>query len=74
MFLENRGPDSSYQAIAALNLQVWLIYFPDKKLEARPTGRSAGSWAASGPTAGSTWPAIPAPASARNNGWATKKG
>jgi hypothetical protein len=32
VFLENHGHDSSYQAVAALNLQVWLIYFPDKKL------------------------------------------
>ena len=34
VFLEKGGHDSSYQAVAALNLQVWLIYFPDKKLEA----------------------------------------
>ncbi len=34
VFLEKKGHDSSYQATAALNLQIWLIYFPDKKLEA----------------------------------------
>jgi hypothetical protein len=34
VFLEKGGFDSSYQAVAALNLQVWLIYFPDQKLEA----------------------------------------
>ena len=34
MFLEKGGPDSSYQAVAALKLQVWTLYFPDKKLEA----------------------------------------
>ncbi|MEN6452590.1 MAG: hypothetical protein ABFC96_19030 [Thermoguttaceae bacterium] len=32
VFLEKGGHDSSYQAVAALNLQVWLLYFPDKKL------------------------------------------
>ncbi len=32
VFLEKGGHDSSYQAVAALNLQVWLVYFPDKKL------------------------------------------
>ena len=32
VFLEKGGHDSSYQAVAALNLQVWLIHFPDKKL------------------------------------------
>jgi hypothetical protein len=34
VFLEKGGPDSSYQAVAALKLQVWLIYFPDAKLDA----------------------------------------
>ncbi len=34
VFLENHGADSSYQAVAALNLQVWLLYFPDKTREA----------------------------------------
>ncbi len=34
VFLEKRGWDSSYQAVAALKLQVWTVYFPDKKLEA----------------------------------------
>jgi hypothetical protein len=34
VFLEKGGHDSSYQAVAALKLQVWTIYFPDKKLEA----------------------------------------
>jgi hypothetical protein len=33
VFLEKGGHDSSYQAVAALKLQVWLTYFPDKKLE-----------------------------------------
>jgi hypothetical protein len=32
VFLEKGGHDSSYQATAALKLQVWLVYFPDKKL------------------------------------------
>jgi hypothetical protein len=34
IFLEKGGHDSSYQAVAALKLQVWTLYFPDKKLEA----------------------------------------
>jgi hypothetical protein len=34
VFLEKGGHDSSYQAVAALKLQVWTTYFPDKKLEA----------------------------------------
>jgi hypothetical protein len=34
VFLEKGGHDSSYQAVAALKLQVWITYFPDKKLEA----------------------------------------
>jgi hypothetical protein len=33
VFLEKGGHDSSYQAVAALNLQVWTLYFPDKKLD-----------------------------------------
>ncbi|MEN6457494.1 MAG: hypothetical protein ABFC63_01065 [Thermoguttaceae bacterium] len=33
VFLEKGGSDSSYQAVAALNLQVWLLYFPDPKLD-----------------------------------------
>ena len=33
VFLEKGGPDSSYQAVAALKLLVWTLYFPDKKLE-----------------------------------------
>ncbi len=32
-FLEKGGADSSYQAVAAWNLQVWLIYMPDARLE-----------------------------------------
>ncbi|MEN6367190.1 MAG: hypothetical protein ABFC88_10280 [Thermoguttaceae bacterium] len=32
VFLERGGSDSSYQAVAALKLQVWTLYFPDKKL------------------------------------------
>ena len=34
VFLEKGGADSSYQAVAALKLQVWAVHFPDKKLEA----------------------------------------
>jgi len=34
VFLERGGPDSSYQAVAALKLQIWTLYFPDPKLEA----------------------------------------
>ena len=34
VFLEKGGHDSSYQAVAALKLQVWTTYFPDEKLEA----------------------------------------
>jgi hypothetical protein len=34
VFLEKGGHDSSYQAVAALKLQVWTVYFPDQKLEA----------------------------------------
>jgi hypothetical protein len=34
IFLEKGGPDSSYQAVAALKLQVWTLYFADKKLDA----------------------------------------
>ncbi len=34
VFLEKGGHDSSYQAVAALKLQVWTLYFPDEKLEA----------------------------------------
>jgi hypothetical protein len=34
VFLEKGGWDSSYQAVAALKLQVWVLHFPDKKLEA----------------------------------------
>lgn len=33
VFLEKGGHDSSYQAVAALKLQVWLTYFPDEKLK-----------------------------------------
>ena len=33
VFLEKGGHDSSYQAVAALKLQIWLIYFPDEKLD-----------------------------------------
>ena len=33
-FLEKGGHDSSYQAVAALKLQVWLLHFPDEKLAA----------------------------------------
>jgi hypothetical protein len=34
VFIEKGGADSSYQAVATLKLQVWLTYFPDKKLDA----------------------------------------
>ncbi len=34
VFLEKGGHDTSYQAVAALKLQVWITYFPDKELEA----------------------------------------
>jgi hypothetical protein len=34
VFLEKGGWDSSYQAVAALKLLVWTLYFPDKKLDA----------------------------------------
>ena len=34
VFLEKGGHDSSYQAVAALKMQIWLIYFPDEKLQA----------------------------------------
>ncbi len=33
VFLEKGGADSSYQAVAALKLQIWAIHFPDKKLD-----------------------------------------
>jgi hypothetical protein len=33
VFLEKGGPDSSYQAVAALKLQVWIVHFPETKLE-----------------------------------------
>ena len=33
VFLEKGGADSSYQAVATLNLQVWSLYFPDKDVE-----------------------------------------
>jgi hypothetical protein len=33
VFLEKGGADSSYQAVAAWNLQIWLLYMPDAKLE-----------------------------------------
>jgi hypothetical protein len=38
VFLEKGGPDSSYQAVAALKLQVWTLYFADKKLETAVDG------------------------------------
>ena len=34
VFLENGGPDSSYQAVAVLKLQVWAVHFPDNNLSA----------------------------------------
>jgi hypothetical protein len=34
VFLEKGGHDSSYQAVATLKLQMWTLYFPDKKLDA----------------------------------------
>lgn len=34
VFLEKGGSDSSYQAVAALKLQVWVLHFPDEKLAA----------------------------------------
>jgi hypothetical protein len=42
VFLEKGGHDSSYQAVAALKLQVWLTYFPDEKLE--PVVKKAIAW------------------------------
>jgi hypothetical protein len=33
VFLEKGGSDSSYQAVAALKLQVWVVHFPDEKLD-----------------------------------------
>jgi hypothetical protein len=33
VFLEKGGFDSSYQAIAALKLQIWAVHFPDPKLD-----------------------------------------
>jgi hypothetical protein len=33
VFLEKGGHDSSYQAVAALKLQVWITYFPDDNLK-----------------------------------------
>ncbi|MCC6124112.1 MAG: hypothetical protein IT426_04060 [Pirellulales bacterium] len=33
VFLEKGGHDSSYQAVAALKLQVWITYFPEAKLK-----------------------------------------
>jgi hypothetical protein len=34
VFLEKGGADSSYQAVAALKLQIWTLYFADEKLDA----------------------------------------
>jgi hypothetical protein len=34
VFLEKGGHDSSYQAVAAEKLEIWTLYFPDKRLEA----------------------------------------
>jgi hypothetical protein len=34
VFLEKGGHDSSYQAVATLKLQIWTLYFADKKLDA----------------------------------------
>ncbi len=34
VFVEKGGHDSSYQAVAALMLQVWAVHFPDPKLDA----------------------------------------
>ena len=51
VFLEKGGHDSSYQAVAALNLQVWTTYFPDEKLDAaveRAVGWLRGRVAADG--------------------------
>ena len=33
VFLEKGGSDSSYQAVAALKLQVWVLHFPDPELQ-----------------------------------------
>jgi hypothetical protein len=33
VFLEKGGFDSSYQAVAALKLQIWAVHFPDPQLE-----------------------------------------
>jgi len=35
VFLEKGGHDSSYQAVAARNLMLWTLYFPDEKLGAQ---------------------------------------
>ena len=42
VFLEKGGHNSSYQAVSALNLQVWLLYFPDKRL--KDAARCAIRW------------------------------
>jgi hypothetical protein len=42
VFLEKGGADSSYQAVAALKLQVWLVHFPERKLE--PAIERAVGW------------------------------
>lgn len=42
VFLEKGGADSSYQAVAALKLQVWAIHFPDPKLD--PAIRQSVEW------------------------------
>jgi hypothetical protein len=42
VFSEKGGHDSSYQAVAALKLQVWITYFPDKMLEA--AAKKAIAW------------------------------
>ena len=55
VFLEKGGPDSSYQAVAALKLQVWIITLSRPEAGARRwTGRWPGNSAASGPMAAST--------------------
>ena len=54
VFLEKDGHDSSYQAVAAMNLQVWTIYFPDKKLDEAIEKAVEWERTAWGPTARST--------------------
>ena len=59
VFLEKGGHDSSYQAVAALKLQVWTTHFADKKLDSAVDRAIAWELARIGPdgrvdTAGNT--------------------